>query len=142
MNILLVSQSGYVKVVTIQVNNVELFPKFSELNRLCPIELMLVPQIIQFMFIVAKTKGVQHGLQGQYVLVPTDLKKIQIILPRSWDEEYLIYLALKRHLTDKSMVSKQQIRPALVNTTLQKLTKINPIQNLIGKHLRFLKTVP
>ena len=27
------------------------------------------------MFIVAKTKGAQHGLKGQCVLVPTNLKK-------------------------------------------------------------------
>ena len=58
--------------------------------------------------------------------MPTDLKKIQTILPRSCDEEYLISLALNRQLTDKSVANKQQIRPALVNTALQKLTKINP----------------
>ena len=79
-----------------QVNNLELCPTFSELDRLCfPIELMLISQIISFMFIVAKTKGVQHGLKGQCVLVPTDLEKIQTISPRSCDEEYLISLALK-----------------------------------------------
>ena len=39
-----------------QVNNIELCPEFSELNRLCPIELLLISQIITFMFIVAKTK--------------------------------------------------------------------------------------
>ena len=43
-----------------QVNNMELCPIFSELNRLCPVELMLVSQIIPFMFIIAKTKGAQH----------------------------------------------------------------------------------
>ena len=48
------------------------------------------------MFIVAKAKGAQHGLKGQCVLVPTGLKKVQTILPRSCDEEYLISLALKR----------------------------------------------
>ena len=48
------------------------------------------------MFIAAKTNSAQHGLKGQCVLVPTDLQKIQTILPRSCDEEYLISLALKR----------------------------------------------
>ena len=48
------------------------------------------------MFIVGKAKGVQHGVNGQCVLVPSDLKKILTILPRSWNEEYLISLALKR----------------------------------------------
>ena len=48
------------------------------------------------MFIVAKMKGAQHGVKGQYVLVPTNLEKIQAILPRSCDEECLISVALNR----------------------------------------------
>ena len=83
------------------------------------------------MFIVAKMKGALYGLKGQCVLVPTDLKKIQTILPRPFDEEYLISLALKRRLTDKSVANKQQIRPVLVITALQKLTKINPFYSNI-----------
>ena len=79
-----------------QLNNIELCPKFSELNRLCPIELMLISQIIPFTLLVAKVEGAQHELKTQCVLLPTDLKKkIRTILPRSFDEEYLISLALK-----------------------------------------------
>ena len=116
----------YVKKVPMQaqVNNMELGPKFGELNRLCPIELMLISQIIPFIFIVAKMKGAQDGMKGQYVLVQTDLKKIQTILPKSCDEECLISLAFKHRLTDKSMVNKQQICPALVSAAFQKWTKI------------------
>ena len=62
---------------------------------------------MQFMFTVASTKGTQHGLKGQVVLVQKNLKKIQIILSKSYDEEYLISLSLKRWLTDKSVVNKQ-----------------------------------
>ena len=51
-------------------------------------------------------------------LPETDLKKFKTILPRSCDEEYLISLALKRRLTDTSVVNKQQIHPALVNAAL------------------------
>ena len=40
----------------VQLNNVELCPNFSELDRLCPVELGLISQIIPFMFIVAKVK--------------------------------------------------------------------------------------
>ena len=65
--------------VQAQVNNLELCTTFSELDRLCPIELMLISQIILFMLIVAKMKVAQHGLKGQCVLVPTDLEKIQTI---------------------------------------------------------------
>ena len=61
MNIL--NQIGYVKVVTIQVNNMELCPKFSYLNMLCLIEVMLISQIIPFIFIVPKMKGAHYGLQ-------------------------------------------------------------------------------
>ena len=45
-----------------QLDIIELYPKFSELDRVCSIELMLISQIIPFIFIVAKTKCVQHGL--------------------------------------------------------------------------------
>ena len=37
-----------------QLNNLELCPKFSELDRLCPIEWMLISETMPFMFIVAK----------------------------------------------------------------------------------------
>ena len=60
--------------------------------------------------------------------------KIQTILPRSCDEEYLISLALKRRLTDKSVVNKQQIRPTLVKAALQKLAQINPFYSNIIIH--------
>ena len=86
------------------------------------------------MFIIAKTKGAQHGLKGQCVLVPTDLKKIQTIHPRCCNVEYLISLALKRRLTDKSAVNKQQVRPAAVNTALEKLIVINPFYKDIKNH--------
>ena len=69
------------------------------------------------MFIVAKTKGPQHGLKGQCVLVPTHLKKFK---PFYQGHVMKSSLALKRRLTDKSVVNKQQICPALANTALQK----------------------
>ena len=108
-----------------QLNNLQFFPKFRELDRLCPIEIMLMSQMIPFMSIVAKTINGQHGFKGEFVSVPTDLKKIQTILPRSCNEENLISLALKRQLINKITVSNQQICPTSVNTILQKLTKIN-----------------
>ena len=39
-----------------QVNNLELCPTFSELDRLCPVELIVISPIMQFMYIVAKKK--------------------------------------------------------------------------------------
>ena len=50
-------------------------------------------------------KGAQQGLKGQCVLVPTDLKKIQTILPGSCGQEDLCDqsgLVLWKLLTDKN----------------------------------------
>ena len=54
-----------------------------ELEDLCPLEVMVVSQVVPFMFIVGRMKGEQLGLSGQCVVVPADLKKIQTILPRN-----------------------------------------------------------
>ena len=70
--------------VQAQANNLELSPKIPELDNLCPIEIMLVSQIVPFMFIVAKHKGGQQGLKGQCVMVPANLDKIPKALPRTW----------------------------------------------------------
>ena len=109
-----------------QVNNLELSPSIPELDDLCPIELMLVKQIIPFMFIVPKHKGAQDGLKGQCVLVPANLDKVQNVLPRQCSDEVLISLALKRRLSDLSAFNKQNIRPAFVTRALEKLVEINP----------------
>ena len=45
---------------------------------------------------------------------------------RFYDDEYIISLALKQCLSDKSVVNKQHIRPSLVNKALEKLVEINP----------------
>ena len=58
-----------------ELNSMELCPKFSELDRPCPVEFILMSLIIPFMFLVAKTKGTRHGLKGQGVLVSTGWKK-------------------------------------------------------------------
>ena len=90
-----------------QLNKMEVCPKFSELNKFYPIELMLFSQVIIIMFIVAKMKVGQHELKRQCVLEPTDLRKVQTILLRSCDEEWFISL-----LGEKSVVKKQRIPPA------------------------------
>ena len=71
----------------VQKNNVELCPRFDELERLCPVLLLIASQIMSFMFIAANMTDAQYGLQGHCVLVPTDTKNFQNILPRSCDEE-------------------------------------------------------
>ena len=94
-----------------QANGLQLNRIEDELKDLCPLELMLISQIIPFMYIVAKHKGAQFGLKGQCVLVPADLKKIEKSLPRPCDDNCVISLALKRRLSDQSYHRKQNIRP-------------------------------
>ncbi|XP_066911966.1 uncharacterized protein [Clytia hemisphaerica] len=120
-----------------QANNLQLSPRIPELDNLCPIEMMLVSQIIPFMFIVPKHKGGQQGLKGQCVMVPANLDKIQKILPRVCSEEFLISLALKRRLTDKSYVNKQNIRPAFVTKALEKLVEINKFYENVVPNARW-----
>ena len=81
--------------VEAQLKNIARCPKFSELDGLCPTELMVISQIITFMLLLPKQKVFSMHLKGQCVLVPTDLKKVQTILPRTCDDKYLISLALK-----------------------------------------------
>ena len=110
-----------------QTNNLELNPKYQELEDLCPIELTLISQIIPFMTIVGKQRGSQHGLKGQCILVPADMSKVQAILPRACDDNVIISLNLKRRLSDSHFVNRQNIRPALVNKALDKLKEVNPL---------------
>ena len=60
-----------------------------------------------------------------------DMNRTYSILARSCDKEYLIFFALKRQLTNKSVVNKQQICPALVNAALQKLAQINSFYRIL-----------
>ena len=81
----------------------ELFPKFSDLDRLCPLEMILISKIILFMLIVSKSKSSQQCQQTE--------KKNQTILPKSCDKKYFISLALERFLTDTGVINKQKISP-------------------------------
>ena len=108
-----------------QTNNLELNPKYQELEDLCPIELTLISQIIPFMTIVGKQRGSQHGLKGQCILVPADMSKVQAILPSACDDNVIISLNLKRRLSDSHFVNRQNIRPALVNKALDKLKEVH-----------------
>ena len=85
------------------------------------------------MSIVARHRGAQSGLKGQVVLVPTDLTKLQRVLPRSSNDEHIISVALKRRLTDNSAYIKQNIRPAKINAALIWLRNNNPLYS----HIQF-----
>ena len=110
-----------------QANNLQLNPIVDELKDLTDLETILISQLNPYMHIVAKHKGAQSGLKGQVTLVPADLKKIQSVLPRNTTDENLIAIALKRRLTDKSEIHRQNVRPAAIISALEKCCEINPL---------------
>ena len=64
------------------------------------------------MTIVGKQRGSQHDLEGQSILVPADMNKVQAILPgvcddMLYDENVLISLNLKRRLRDSHLVKRK-----------------------------------
>ena len=112
-----------------QVNDLHLCDPVEELTDLYAMEHMLLCQIIPFMFLVSRQKGAQQGLKGQVVLVPTDLKRITQVLPRSCNDGHLITIALKRRLSDKGAYKEQHIRPSVVNKALDYLVRNNHLYN-------------
>ena len=118
-----------------QVNCLKLCAKYPEIDELNPLEKTVVKRIIPFMHIVPKQRGGQYGLKGQCTLVPAQLKKIQTILPRVCNDEFLISLALKRRLTDMSYVTKMNIRPAFVSRALDKFIEVNPLYRGVEKNM-------
>ena len=56
-------------------------------KELYPIELILISQVIPFMFMTAKHASEQWGLKDQYVLVPADFKKVQTSLSRARSDD-------------------------------------------------------
>ena len=99
-----------------QLHKLEFCPKFTELDRLCPIELMLISQIIPVVYCYKQESCPAWTM----CFSGNRLKKKKTISPRPCNEEYFISLALKLRLTDKSVVNSQQIRPAIINSALQK----------------------
>ncbi|VDI17817.1 Hypothetical predicted protein [Mytilus galloprovincialis] len=82
-----------------------------ELKQLNSIEQQLIAQNIPFMKIMALPKGGQKGVHGPVVCVPSDLKKVTSILPRSEDESLLLKVKLKRKLSYKGYDKYQFVRP-------------------------------
>ena len=83
-----------------QANSLELEPMLDVFldqdgKELYAIELMLISQIIPFMFITAKHTSEQCGLEGHCVLVLADLKMVQTSLPRACNGDHFITLTLK-----------------------------------------------
>ena len=101
-------------------------------KELYPIELIMISQVILFMLITPTNTSEQWGLKVQRVLIPADLKEIQTSLPRIFNDDHLITLALKRRLSDRRSVDKQVNRLGNVNKALTKLIELNTLyQNIL-----------
>lgn len=62
-----------------QAKNLKLCPWIEKLDYLCSIKVMLISQMFPFIFIIANVKGVSR-----------DLRKIQTVLPRCYDNKCII----------------------------------------------------
>ncbi|CAG2237450.1 unnamed protein product [Mytilus edulis] len=94
-----------------------------ELKQLNSIEQQLIALNIPFMKIMALPKGGQKGVHGPVVCVPSDLKKVTTILPRSDDESLLLKVKLKRKLNYKGYDKYQFVRPNHLEQALVYLKK-------------------
>ena len=76
-------------------NGLQLSKLEEGVKNLCPLELMLISQILSLMFIIPKHKGAQFGLKGQCVLVPADLRGLKLTCPgRACNDNCIIPLVL------------------------------------------------
>ena len=110
-----------------QANNLELDPIVDLFldqagKELYPIELMLISQIIPFMFKTAKNTGERWGLK----VIHHIWKRVQTSLSRACNDDHLITLVLKQCLSDRGYVDKQVIRPGIVDRILPELIEVNP----------------
>ena len=113
-----------------QANSLKLDPILDvfldqDCKELYPTELMLISQIIPFMFIIAKHTSEQWGSKVHCIFVTAHLEKVHHSLPRACDDDHLITLVLKRRLSDRGYVDKWVIRPSLAKRALAKLIKVN-----------------
>ena len=109
------------------IKNVGLHETVEVLSSFTDLEHAFICQIVLFMKITARHKGAQCGLKGQVVLVPTDITKIQKVLPRSTYAGHLITVAIKRRLKDLSAYIKQNIRPEKINAAFIWLKENNTL---------------
>ncbi|XP_071172145.1 uncharacterized protein [Mytilus edulis] len=113
-----------------------------ELKQLNSIEQQLIAQNIPFMKIMALPKGGQKGVHGPVVCVPSDLKKVTSILPRSEDESLLLKVKLKRKLSYKGYDKYQFVRPNHLEQALLYLKDQNIWYKDVAINKEWLNPIP
>ena len=108
------------------VNNLMMLDEIpEELKKLNSLEKQLIALILPFSKIVFLIKQGQKGIHGPSVLVPTNVKKVQEMLPRSVCNADLIKVKLKRKLQYKGHYNYQQINPSNVKSAFMYLKEHN-----------------
>ncbi|VDI19187.1 Hypothetical predicted protein [Mytilus galloprovincialis] len=113
-----------------------------ELKQLNSIEQQLIAQNIPFMKIMALPKGGQKGVHGPVVCVPSDLKKVTSILPRSEDESLLLKVKLKRKLKYKEYDKYQFVRPNHLEQALLYLKDKNMWYKDVAINNQWINPIP
>lgn len=108
-------------------------PEF--IRELNPLEARLVAPKLAFGSIYQLPKGGQFGLKGGMVSVAADMSKIQVHLPRTFEECATLNCDLKRRLVFKNAFMKGLIRPELIMRSLAWL-KDQPLYKGIGVIVR------
>ncbi|XP_071169456.1 uncharacterized protein [Mytilus edulis] len=113
-----------------------------ELKQLNSIEQQLIALNIPFMKIMALPKGGQKGVHGPVVCVPSDLKKVTTILPRSEDESLLLKIKLKRKLNYKGYDKYQFVRPNHLEQALVYLMDKNVWYKDVAINDKWINPIP
>ena len=104
------------------INNLEL-DLLQELNQL---ERHLISPVLPFMKIVTLPKGLQKGIHGPVVCVPSNVSKVTNILPRYVNDDTLLKVKLKRKMEYRDHHLFQRISVSRMRAALDYLKVTSP----------------
>ena len=96
------------------------------LRNLNQLEKHLISPIIPFMKIMTLPKGLQKGIHGPVVCVPSNVSKVQKVLPRPLNDDTLLKVKLKRKMEYRGHHLYQQVSMSKIRTALEWLVQNNP----------------
>ncbi|XP_062589569.1 uncharacterized protein LOC134251199, partial [Saccostrea cucullata] len=123
-------------------NNTELEKVPEVLECLNSLEQHLISLNIPFMKILGLPKGGQKGVHGPVVCVPSDLRKVTSILPRSEDENLLLKVKLKRKLKYKGYEEYQFVNSKHLEEALLFLKENNFWYSDVKVNENWLNPIP
>ena len=114
------------------------------LANLNTIEKHLITPIIPFMKIIPLPKGLQKGLHGPVVCVPSNLSSVTEVLPRQLSDETLVKVKLKRKLEYRGHHLFQQVSLQKLKNALEYLKAYIPYYKgnlIVIIHCKLLYTI-